>query len=137
MVSDKDIFRVIDVNINRSKEGLRVIEDIFRFVIKDDKLRKSVRKIRHELDSVLLAKVVPRAIFYRDVSGDLGKRLDGWEKPRDNLEDIVYANFQRVKEALRVLEEFLKLVFPNKVAKIKAARFKVYKLERTLKFYEA
>jgi len=53
MIKESDIYRVIDVNFNRSKEGLRVTEEFFRFVVKDENLREKLRRLRHKLDEVL------------------------------------------------------------------------------------
>ena len=49
---DKGALRVIDANFNRCKEGLRVAEDIFRFILKEDGLRKTLRRLRHSLDLI-------------------------------------------------------------------------------------
>ena len=37
MTNDERIYRVIDANLNRLKEGLRVVEDIKRYVFDDAK----------------------------------------------------------------------------------------------------
>lgn len=38
--------RIIDVNINRATEGLRVVEELCRFVLEDQKLTLSIKKLR-------------------------------------------------------------------------------------------
>jgi thiamine-phosphate pyrophosphorylase len=129
-VLKKNIYRVIDANLNRSKEGLRVIEDTFRFIIEDDKLRQEIRNIRHCLDSLKKIKLFKLAIFDRDSEKDLGSKLDVLELNRKNYFDILYVNFQRVKESLRVMEEFLKVICPAKVKQIKKLRYDIYAVER-------
>ena len=48
-----DIKRIIDANLNRCREGLRVVEDGLRFVLDDAALYKKVRRIRHDTDKIL------------------------------------------------------------------------------------
>ena len=43
------IKRIIDVNANRAAEGIRVLEDIARFIIADKSLASSFKKTRHTL----------------------------------------------------------------------------------------
>ena len=45
------------------------------------------------------------------------------ELKRENLSDIFYANAQRVKESLRVLEEVTKLLDPRCALKLKKLRY--------------
>ena len=129
MAEDKAL-RVIDVNFNRSKEGLRVIEDIFRFVLENDPLRKKTRNLRHKLDHLAKEKVLKSAILSRKANSDIGRKLDALESKRHSPNNILYVNFQRVKESLRVLEEFFKLVPTSKVTLIKTIRYEVYSLEK-------
>lgn len=125
------IFRVIDANINRCKEGLRVTEDIFRFVLEDDALRRELRGIRHALDKIKANKKTREEMLAaRDSLNDRGMPLDGLEVRRKNVSDLFYVNIQRVKESLRVLEEFLKLVDLKTVPLIKKSRYRVYEIER-------
>lgn len=131
----KHILRIVDVNFNRCKEGLRVIEDMFRFILKNDILRKKIRKIRHSLNDIAKEKILKEAILCRDSNDDLGKNTDYLEIKRKNVNSVLYANFQRVKESLRVLEEFFKLIIPCKVSQIKKIRYEIYTLEKeTLAF---
>lgn len=133
----KGLLRVVDVNFNRSKEGLRVIEDVFRFIFEEDSLRRKVRILRHSLDTIAQDKILKKAILDRDSCRDIGKKTDDLESTRRGVKDILYINFQRVKESLRVLEEFFKLLCPNRVSEIKKVRYKVYTLEKdTLKKYK-
>jgi len=129
---DKGVLRVVDANFNRSKEGLRVIEDIFRFVWQDDFLRKKIRTLRHRLDIFKKEKLIKIAINARDSKRDLGKKIDYLEIKRTDVNSILYANIQRVKESMRVLEEFLKLNSPSHVYRIKKMRYEIYTLEKEI-----
>ena len=124
------IFRVIDVNYNRSKEGLRVVEDILRFVIEDDYLRRKVRSIHHDLNKALEGEFPGKLLGARDSVRDLGKDTDKLEMSRSNIAQLFYANVQRSKESLRVLEEFFKIVNKEKVALLKKNRYQIYQLEK-------
>lgn len=129
---DKGILRVIDANFNRCKEGLRVTEDIFRFILKQNSLREALRRLRHCLDTVAQEKILKKAILSRDSREDPGKRCDAFEIKRKDVNSILYANLQRVKESLRVLEEFFKLIIPQRVPKIKKIRYEIYELEKKI-----
>ena len=129
---DKSISRVIDANFNRCKEGLRVAEDVFRFVLCDDNLRRKVRSIRHHLDDIASDKTIREAIASRDSKQDIGRNFDSLEVKRADVRDILYINLQRAKESLRVLEEFFKLISKRKASTIKKIRYQTYTLEKQI-----
>ena len=131
-MAEEGVLRVIDANFNRCKEGLRVVEDIFRFIIKQNALRENLRKLRHALDKIAQEKIIKQAILSRDSKNDLGKKCDSLEINRKNVNSLIYINLQRVKESLRVLEEFFKLIIPKHVSKIKKIRYEVYELEKEI-----
>lgn len=130
MLESKGILRIVDANFNRCKEGLRVVEDIFRFILVNDVLRRKVRRIRHALDSIIQEKLLKDALLCRDSKNDPGKFTDSLEFNRKDANNILYINLQRVKESLRVLEEFFKLIAPRKVALIKKVRYQIYTIEK-------
>lgn len=128
----KKILRVLDVNFNRSKEAMRVVEDICRFVYENDELRKKARLMRHALDKLAKNKMFKDALSSRDSELDLGRKTDVLELSRKNVNDILYANLQRAKESLRVLEEFLKIISPSSVKLLKKIRYNTYSLEKKI-----
>ena len=128
------LFRVIDVNLNRCKEGLRVSEDIFRFILEDDLFRGKIRIIRHDLDQIISdVHFKDRLLSSRDAANDQGKEIDSLELKRKDIPEILFANFQRVKESLRVLEEFLKIIDVEKVPLVKKNRYLIYEIEKKVK----
>ncbi|MDD5585111.1 MAG: thiamine-phosphate pyrophosphorylase [Candidatus Omnitrophica bacterium] len=129
---EKGLLRVIDANFNRCKEGLRVTEDIFRFVIEDDRIREKIRVIRHALDTIAREKIIKKAIASRNATHDSGRHVDALELNRKNSSDILYANLQRAKESLRVIEEFFKIMLPSRVGSIKKIRYQMYTLEKEI-----
>jgi thiamine-phosphate pyrophosphorylase len=129
---EKSCLRVIDVNFNRAKEGLRVCEDILRFIFEDNTLRKEFRKHRHSLDAIAASKIAKDAVKSRNSLNDLGGSTDKLEIKKENVRDLLYANIQRVKESLRVLEEFFKILTSGDVPKVKKMRYQIYELEKKI-----
>ena len=125
------INRVIDANINRAKEGLRVCEEIARFILDNQQLTSGLKMIRHNLTS-LSASLVSRTELLKERSSikDVGRFIKANELKRGGLEDIFFANIQRVKESIRVLEEFSKLINIKAALGFKNIRYKIYEIER-------
>ena len=127
----KVIYRVIDANINRLKEGLRVCEEITRFILDNYNLTSDFKKIRHKAEVIL--KYLPRntELFKeRESLGDVGRKIYINELKRRNYQDIFFANMQRAKESIRVLEEFSKLINKDIAVKFKRLRYNIYELEK-------
>ncbi len=123
--------RIIDANINRVKEGLRVCEEITRFILNSRFLSLELKTIRHEIDLIAKGLAARKELLKeRSVRQDVGRNIQGNELSRDSLQDIFFANIQRVKESIRVLEEFSKLISINSALKFKRVRYKVYALEK-------
>ncbi|MBI5123870.1 MAG: thiamine-phosphate pyrophosphorylase [Candidatus Omnitrophica bacterium] len=129
----KEIFRIIDANFNRSREGLRVCEEVSRFIWNSPPLTRELKSVRHSVSSII--KNTPATskilLYSRDVDADVGRpmRLKS-EMARPGYSDIFTANIQRAKESLRVLEEFFKLIDKKSSAKFTRLRFKVYGIEK-------
>lgn len=127
------LYRIIDANLNRSREGLRVIEDIIRFTLDDAKLSIALKNLRHKLTNSI--KDIDILVGNRNAKNDVGKPFSmSLEGKRRNLKEVVIANFRRVEESLRVLEEIFKIYKPNRSKIFKSLRFKTYTLEK--KVYE-
>jgi ThiD2 family len=122
------ILRIIDANVNRTVEGLRVMEDICRFILEKKTLTSQLKKMRSKI-RLAAKKIDP--IIGRKVKKDVGRKsYTKSEKKRKSVNDIFVANAKRAQEALRVLEEFAKLSDPKLGKEFKAARFKLYTLEQ-------
>ncbi len=124
---NKNILRIIDASVNRSTEGLRVIEEIVRFLYNDEKTYKKLRIIRHKIPRLFI-NYYPQSVLQRNSCKDPGKKVK--EKKYKNIKHIVISNFHRISESLRVLEELAKMIQPKKVQKIKNLRYKIYDLEK-------
>ncbi len=124
------IFRIIDANFNRSREGLRVCEEIARFVLNSKVLTEDLKSVRHKI-STIRKNTSPSLIASRDVEGDVAKdSLVRARTKRTTLADIYQANMQRSKESIRVLEEFFKLIDESVSRKLQSLRFDVYEIEK-------
>lgn len=130
--NNSKVFRVIDANLNRVKEGLRVCEDTTRFIFDDKRATREFKKIRHSIDLISGALDYKILLKYRNVDEDVGIRHIKAELKRADQNRILLANIQRVKESLRVIEEFLKLVDERLAGRAKYARYRTYSLEKIL-----
>ena len=130
-VNIKQVYRILDANFNRAKEGLRVCEDICRYAWGDKALTRSFKGLRHGLTQAVEGlDVLIKALAARDASGDVGRLSTASEFKRANLDAVFWANSQRVKESMRVLEEISKLISPMAAQAIKTMRYKFYVLEQ-------
>ena len=129
-VISSQIHRVVDANFNRAKEGLRVCEDVFRFVRDDQKATERLKKVRHDLTRVASVFGLKDIVAARDITHDVGRKTISAESRRGDISDIFYANIQRVKESLRVLEEFAKLKNSAAACGFKELRYTVYEIEK-------
>ncbi|MFA5778661.1 MAG: thiamine-phosphate pyrophosphorylase [Elusimicrobiota bacterium] len=125
----KNILRIIDANLNRSREGLRVIEDFSRFVMSDENLASVIKKQRHKIDKIART-VYPQLVSSRDSKNDVFRRTK--EPRKKNSFSVVVSNIKRAEESLRVLEEFSKIISASAGSKFKKIRFTVYDIEKEI-----
>jgi len=128
------VLRLIDANVDRIGEGLRVLEEVARFLLNDADLCHRLKALRHSL-----AQAVPVSetdlVSCRDAEADAGAFIRLPDGNHRDLAALVAANSRRVQESIRVLEEFARL--PE--TPLKAApsdwerwRYEVYDLEKQL-----
>jgi len=127
--------RIIDANLNRTGEGLHLLEDLARLMLNDAGLTQQLKTIRHEIVRGDWA-FNQQLIQSRNSAGDVGIDIEalGEEKQRE-LPIMVVANARRVQESLRILEELSKI--PGTAPKLdsekfKQARFALYTIEQKL-----
>jgi thiamine-phosphate pyrophosphorylase len=118
------LFRLMDCNINRAAEGLRVIEDFVRFFLENKVILDKLRDMRHRLRTLSCYEFISS----READLDIGKEFTPTFK--DNIKVIIEGNTARVAEALRTLEEFA----PNKEEQnlIFSLRYSFYSIEKEL-----
>src|SRR4051812_42075252 len=94
--------QIIDANINRVSEGLRVIEEYARFVAGHKAFTDRLAAIRKEVNTAEPGKI--QNLASRNTEQDM--RAQETPRPRSSITDLLSANFKRVEEGLRVLEEY-------------------------------
>jgi thiamine-phosphate pyrophosphorylase len=126
-----EMLRIIDANLNRIGEGLRVLEEFARLMLDDAALTQTLKTMRHELVRVD-EKIQTQLLQARDSEGDVGMamKVPGEAKQRE-VPDTIVANARRVQESLRVMEEIAKVAGLDP-EKYKQARFTLYTIEKTL-----
>lgn len=103
-------------------------EDVARFFWRNRKGALKIKNLRHQLTA--LEKSLGGALRAREVSADVGRfSWSAGEKKRRDIRHVFHANLRRTQEALRCLEEFLKLEKPSAAKKAKRLRFACYALE--------
>ncbi len=123
------LYRILDANLDRAREGLRIIEEWCRFGLDDATLTAECKALRQELATWH----TPELRAERDTPGDTGTALTHpGEMQRESLEQVLQANLCRVQEALRVLEEYGKVERPDLAIACKQMRYRVYALESQL-----
>jgi thiamine-phosphate pyrophosphorylase len=125
--------RIIDANLNRIGEGLRVLEEFARLTLNDAGLTGRLKNLRHGMVRVD-DRLQRRLLQARDAAGDVGADMvaAGQEKPRDIAGTIV-ANARRVQESLRVMEELAKEPGTGlETEAYRKARFDLYTMEKEL-----
>ncbi|ADV47346.1 hypothetical protein [Nitratifractor salsuginis] len=120
--------RIVDANLNRLKEGLRLLEDIQRYFFDRSEYSYRFKELRHSLQA---AYDVER-LQYRDIENDVAKETTESELKRSRISDLMIANFSRAQESSRVLEEVFKLLDPKLSPLFKNIRYELYALEKEL-----
>jgi thiamine-phosphate pyrophosphorylase len=128
-----ETLRLLDANFNRAGEALRVMEDHARFVLDDAQVTGAIKTARHVLAACIPQPLRSRMLAARRVATDVGTTLTTpSEQRRGSTEAVAVAAARRLGEALRCLEEYLKLLDPDAAGRIKQLRYRGYELERAL-----
>lgn len=133
--ASRKIYRVLDANLNRAREGVRVAEEVFRLVYGDGPLTKKMKRLRHAIvkASQTLPVSLPQIKLAREADSDVGSRsFSASERKKGNAVELAMANLSRAQEALRVLEEFSKLLSEKASYRFKKLRFASYAIETEL-----
>ena len=126
------ILRLLDANSNRAREALRVLEDYARFVLDDAVVSNDLKVLRHDLTDISRTWTAD-AILWRDTPGDVGtSNKTAGELQRQDLASVVVAAGKRLGEALRAIEEFLKINAPASSEKVEALRHWFYDIEQRI-----
>jgi len=128
-IEDLRIAQIIDANLDRAREGLRVLEDWARFALGRKDLVKSFKNFRQILGKHHLN-------VYKDSRNFVNDKCAGLSHPeqlkRNNTSSIISSNAARVQEALRVIEEFSRDHNQNLCKLSSEIRYEIYNLEIVL-----
>ena len=120
------VLRLLDANLDRAREGLRVLEDWCRFGLDRQDLVARLKDLRQRLGRCHL----PAYKASRHSASDGGAGLaHPAQAERQQPAQVVAANAGRAQEALRVLEEFGRAGDPLLAAEAAAIRYALYDLE--------
>ncbi|AYJ77234.1 thiamine-phosphate pyrophosphorylase [Aliarcobacter cryaerophilus] len=125
---NKNHLRLIDANLNRLREGIRVAEDIFRYIYNNKEISTKLKSLRH----IARTKNYYELLETRDVENDVLRESIKSEQNREDLNSILIANFKRAQESSRVLEELTKLSSIEDSENFKYIRYELYNLEIVL-----
>jgi len=133
--SKNGVLRLLDANMNRTLEGIRVLEETSRMLFDDCDLTKRIKDTRHALVQIIKDEkdLDSLMLFARDSEHDVlrnGNTIS--EKTRTDIVSVVRANASRSQEAIRVLEEYIKILYPHLSEKFKKVRFDIYDIEKAL-----
>ena len=125
---DPRVARLIDANLDRAREGLRVVEDWCRFGLDRKDLVVTLKDWRQRLGRLHHDR-------YKQARSTSTDTAAGLEHPaqldRHSPRRVVAANCGRVQEALRVLEEYARGMDPALAGEAGAIRYGLYDLEVT------
>lgn len=123
-----NIYRIIDANINRASEALRVIEDWSRFAKNNALISNKLKNIRHSLNTHFSS---PNGLIQsRESINDVGRNLTNTSS-KNSIKNIIRANCKRAEEALRVLAEYGQLLNIN-TKTLEENRYEIYNIEKEL-----
>lgn len=125
--NDPKVVRLVDANLNRLKEGIRVIEDIARYHEDNGPLALKLKNLRHQcrIDEKYL-----ELLSSRDSINDVLRPSTKSEMNRANIKEILIANYKRAQESARVLEEATKIWDSKLAERFKNIRYELYTLEK-------
>ncbi len=118
--------QIIDANLDRAREGLRVLEDWARFGLARGDLVKRLKDFRQILGNNHLME-------YKESRNYVPDKCMGLTHPAQDIriktEDLISSNASRIQEALRVIEEYTRNK-NDKLSQIASKiRYEVYSLE--------
>ena len=137
MMSRRLLLRAVDANVNRTREGLRVCEDLVRFCLESRVLFQRMRAIRRALDRHLKQSTFTSVELVRARRSPQDPGRTSVPLLADSVEQLLLINLQRTKESLRVLEESSRVLSPQQAEGFQHLRFQVYHAERTILLFLA
>jgi thiamine-phosphate pyrophosphorylase len=127
------VARILDANLNRAREALRVLEEHARFARDDPTLTERIKRARHDLAAAAEALPQRELLAARNVASDVGTAISTpREAVRGSTADVAVAAAKRVGEALRCLEEYAKTVDSVVATRFERLRYATYEIEQAM-----
>ena len=126
---DLRVARLIDANLDRAREGLRVVEDWCRFGLDRQDLVVTLKDWRQQLGALHHDSYKQARSTATDTGAGLSHPA---QQQRTETQAVVAANCARVQEALRVLEEFARETHAELAHSAASIRYGLYDLEMTI-----
>jgi thiamine-phosphate pyrophosphorylase len=120
------IERLLDANLDRAREGLRVLEDWARFALDRPDLVARSKDLRQRLGRLHQERYKLARHTATDPAAGMTHPA---QSERQSGASVLAANAGRVQEALRVLEEFGRIEDPVLATAAAAIRYALYDLE--------
>ena len=124
--SDNRIAQLIDANLDRAREGLRVMEDWCRFGLKRSDFSIQIKDWRQQLGAHHHNIYRKARLTSNDPAMGISHPL---QKIRTTPKAVFIANSSRVQEALRVIEEFTRVTDPKLCEIATKIRYETYAIE--------
>lgn len=122
------MLRIVDVNVNRTCEGLRVVEEIEKFVRFNKTKAMNLRLLRHEVRDNCPTDLTKFRLQEMDLGFEISKQQLGLDSKFD-VRTLVEANQNRALEGLRVIEEMCHGLGDTSLAKkYETIRHRLYRL---------
>ncbi len=133
---DRAVYRIIDANFNRAREGLRMAEEFCRFALDNQQLCSRCKEIRHKLSTAAAKFGMQQLAAARDTENDVGCGLTtNHQLHRQNLEDCAAAGLARTVEAIRVISEAISIDDAKLAGEIEKMRYECYSLEKDIALF--
>ena len=131
--------RIIDANLNRAREALRVMEEYARLGLDDAGLSGEIKETRHALAKAVAdfegrcRLTTGSLIAARDIVGDVGTEVGTeTEYQRGDETHVATAAGKRLSEAFRAVEEYGKTLDADFAVAMEKLRYRGYEIERRL-----
>ncbi|MEO1614313.1 MAG: thiamine phosphate synthase [Planctomycetota bacterium] len=129
----RSTYRILDAASNRVSEGLRTVEEYFRFIRDDESRASELKQFRHDFQLAVSCLSRRSLLDARDSDQDVGTNLSGDnEYERASHREVVIAASERIRQSLRVLEEYGKTLDVDFARQIEALRYRAYELFREI-----
>jgi len=129
----REVYRILDANLNRAREALRIAEDCGRFALNDPAITAMAKTMGSDLRELLERMPQKQMIASRDTPGDIGTELTSPSEPRrKDLQEVATAACKRLSSSLRAIEELSKIVAPELITEFERMRYNGYTLEQRI-----